>query len=102
MSTRALIKVEGSKVVLYKHWDGGPESTLPWLENFNKDFETNRPKDIEYKVAQLVRSSARDAEKYDLDNSLYTGWGLFTRDENVDVDYVYELKMDGSVVVKNG
>ena len=101
MGTRSVITVEGIEFVkLYKHWDGYPESTLPWLESFNKDFSENRGDDPEYKIAQLVRSSARDAEKFGLDDSLYTGWGLIPYNVyNNDIEYIYHLKTDGTVTV---
>lgn len=40
MATRAVIKIEGVNFAqIYKHWDGYPEATLPWLEAFNSSFE---------------------------------------------------------------
>ena len=39
MGTSASIKVEGIDFAeVYKHFDGYPENTLPFLEYFNKDF----------------------------------------------------------------
>lgn len=100
MSTSALISVEDlDGVYLYKHWDGYPEATLPWLEEFNKDFSKNRGDDPEYKFAQLVRSSERDGDKFELDRSKYTGWGVTTIKE-YGVDYYYILKADGTVEVE--
>ena len=70
MATRATIKVEGiESVKVYKHWDGMPKHTLPWLKKFNKDFTKARGDDPDYKFAQLLRSSARDAEEFGLDAS---------------------------------
>lgn len=100
MATRATIQLEGYKVVkLYKHWDGYPEATLQWLEDFNKDFVENRGDDDSYKIAQLIRSSAFDSEKYGLDDSKYTGWGVVGIDDNCGAEYQYRLMKDGSVVV---
>lgn len=100
MATRAVIQIEGFPLCkLYKHWDGYPSSTLPWLEEFNKDFVTNRGDDPEYKFAQLVRSSAFDAEKFGLDKSRHTGWGVIPIDSDYGADYEYILKKDGSVLV---
>lgn len=102
MSTNAIIKVEGLKCVLYKHWDGYPQATLQWLIDFNKDFEENRKDDPNYKFAQLIRSSARDAEKYGLDQSIHTGWGVYeSMDDITGQEFVYTLKNDGSVVYKS-
>jgi len=99
MSTPATIKVQGFKVAkLYKHWDGNPASTLQWLEKFNEDFALNRGDDPSYKFAQLIRSSANDAEKYHLDPSKHTGWGVLSLDEYRG-QYEYILQTDGTVKV---
>ena len=68
MGTRCIIKVEGLKgVCVYKHWDGYPKGTLPWLKDFNKKFTEERGfDDPEYKFAQLLRSSAFDCKKFNL------------------------------------
>jgi hypothetical protein len=100
MATRATIQLEGYKVAkLYKHWDGYPEATLQWLEDFNKDFVENRGDDTEYKFAQLIRSSAFDCEKYGLDASRHTGWGVVGFNGDCGANYQYRLMKDGSVVV---
>ena len=103
MSTNALITIEGvDNIYVYKHWDGYPDATLQWLKDFNESFKRNRGDDSSYKAAQLLRSSAFDAEKYVLDASKYTGWGVFTEYNGggVDVDYIYKLMKDGSVGAK--
>jgi hypothetical protein len=101
MATRATIQLEGFKTAkLYKHWDGSPESTLPWLESFNKDFVEKRGDDPDYKFAQLIRSSARDAEKYDLDPSKHTGWGVINIDDEAGEEFAYRLMKNGKVEVK--
>jgi len=83
MSTPAIIKLEGYKnIVLYKHCDGDPQSTMKWLQDFNKNFVKNRGDDNNYKFAQLVRSSAFDCEEYGLDNNRYTGWGKELENES--------------------
>jgi len=98
MATPAVIKVEGiNYVMLYKHFDGNPEATLQWLKDFNKDFTNNRGVDPSYKFAQLVRSSERDAKKYNLDASKYTGWGVIETSEYA--SYVYTLLNTGDVYV---
>ena len=104
MATRATIQLEGYEVVkLYKHWDGYPKATLQWLEDFNKDFVENRGDDSSYKFAQLIRSSAFDSEKYDLDSSRHTGWGVVEFGDECGADYQYCLMLDGSVLIsQNG
>ena len=100
MATRASIAVEGFKEVkVYKHWDGYPEATLPWLEKFNKDFAEKRGNDPTYKFAQLLRSSVRDAEEFDLDPSVHTGWGVVPRGDDYGEEFRYFLKADGTVEV---
>ena len=100
MSTNAIIKVEGIDfVMLYKHWDGYPGSTLPWLEEFNEDFKTNRGNDPEYKFAQLLRSSERDGDKFEMDRCKHTGWGVLPYEVNTDAPYEYILNEDGTVTV---
>ena len=98
MATTATIKVEGIKYAkIYKHFDGNPENTLPWLQEFNERFIKERGNDVSYKFAQLLRSSAIDAEKFDLDPSLYTGWGIAEYNLECCEDYEYMLRKDGTV-----
>jgi hypothetical protein len=52
-------------------------------------------------MAQLVRSSFEFTLDYDLDDSLFTGWGLEPYD-SVAVNYIYTLMDDGSVKVQRG
>jgi hypothetical protein len=101
MSTRATIEIEGIKYAkVYKHCDGYPEATLEWLQDFNKTFNTKRGDDPQYKFAQLLRSSAREADRYDLDPSDVTGWGVAPYDANMWQEYNYLLKADGTVEVE--
>lgn len=98
MATRCTIKIEGINYAkIYKHWDGYPDATLPWLESFNEDFCEERGDDPTYKFAQLLRSSERDAKNYKLDGSHYTGWGILSYDANAGEEYEYTLHGDGSV-----
>lgn len=100
MSTTATISIEGfTTAKLYKHWDGYPEATLQWLKDFNRDFVENRGNDLPYKFAQLIRSSAFDSEKYNLDPSRHTGWGVIPNATEGIGQYNYRLMADGSVKV---
>jgi hypothetical protein len=102
MATSASITLEGFGVAqLYKHWDGSPESTLQWLKDFNQDFVQERGDDPSYKFAQLIRSSAFQCEKWGLDPSQYTGWGVEAQGTKLGVSYQYRLMKDGSVMVKS-
>jgi len=100
MSTNAVIRVEDLDVELYKYWDGYPEATLEWLKSFHKDFIEKRGVDPQYEFAQLIRSSIRDADKFALDKSHYTGWGVSPKDVSY-YNFLYILKNDGSVEVIN-
>jgi hypothetical protein len=98
MATRATIYVDGIDTVkVYKHWDGYPSATLPWLEDFNKSFTQFRGVDPQYKFAQLLRSSIKDAEKHGLDEADYTGWGVVPINADMMEDYEYHLLADGTV-----
>ena len=98
MATRALIKVENFTVcAFYKHWDGYPEATVAWLKEFNEAFTKQRGDDPQYKMAQLIRSSALMQAKFELDPSATTGWGVVEHDVDMGQDYTYVLKTDGSV-----
>lgn len=100
MGTSAVIRVEGNKSAeLYKHWDGYTDATLPWLLKFNHQFTQMRGNDPEYKLAQLVRSSALMQDEFGLDPSTDTGWGLCAVDSCYG-DYQYLLKEDGGVQVR--
>lgn len=100
MATRAVIKIEGVNFAqIYKHWDGYPEATLPWLEAFNSSFEKERSNDPAYKFAQLLRDSVVSEKKFRLDESRTTGWGVTNFNGVDNHDYEYLLKSDGTVVV---
>lgn len=97
MGTSAKIIVEGMEsVAVYKHYDGYPATTFEWLEWFNKDFTEKRGDDPSYKLAQLLRSSVRSADRYGLDDSEYTGWGVMPA-EHLTCNYHYKLCKDGTV-----
>lgn len=101
MSTRCTIKIEGINYAkAYKHWDGYPDATLKWLEEFNKNFTNNRGDDPSYKFAQLLRSSVRHCSMFNLDPSQYTGWGVLEFDESCTEEFEYLLQKDGSVTYK--
>ena len=102
MATRCTIIVEGIDLVkIYKHHDGYPEATLEWLQSFNEDFTDKRGDDAEYKFAQLLRSSDRDAEIFGLDPNQHTGWGVIPRDSDAGEEFEYVLHKDGNVSFKS-
>lgn len=122
MATRATIYVDGIDTVkVYKHWDGYPEATLPWLEDFNKSFTEGRGfddpqykfaqllrssitdadkyglNDAQHKFAELLRSSMRDADKHGLDPAHLTGWGVVPITQDCGAEHEYHLLADGTV-----
>lgn len=98
MSTNALIQVQNSNVILYKHFDGGPASTLPWLMKFHADFLEERGyADEVHETAQLVRSTVLMQEEFDLDPSTATGWGLYDGKLEGDETLEYVLMSDGRI-----
>jgi hypothetical protein len=101
MSTRAQIQVEGSKVLVYKHCDGYPDGkhgVLAWLEPFVARFMKHRGFDVDYMTARIVEAGiAKDV--VDGDDNGATGWGVDTEIHG-DIAYLYTVKPDGSIVVK--
>ena len=98
MATRAVIELEGMNLVsLYKHWDGYPSATLPWLLHFAS--ENGVRSDIDYAFAQLIRSSAFDGEKFGLGQSRSTGWGVIPKGADYGTDFRYVINRDGTVDV---
>lgn len=98
MATRCTIKIEGIDYAkVYIHYDGYPNDKLPFLESFNKDFTENRGVDNDYKFAQLLRHTALKSDKFKLDNSLYTGYGIVPYDSDCGVEYEYTLLENGEV-----
>ncbi len=103
MATPCSIWVEGvTYAVLCKYWDGMPSSTLPWLEDFNAEASKSLRDNTANKFAALVRSSIEDAAKYGLDDSKFTGWGIYPPDKVAAAEYIYTLKKDGSVTWEKG
>lgn len=100
MNKKAIIRIQGIDIFLYKNFNRYPEATFRWLNDFHKDFIKNRKNSPNYELAQLLRNSVINADKYDLDRSKYTGWSIFDGDEN-DLDYTYRyiLYSNGKVGV---
>lgn len=99
MGTRSLIKVEGETIAIYKHWDGNPEHMLPWLKEFNSRFAKERGSDGSYKLAQLLRFTSKYGEKYHLDSSEFTGYGIVNASDDCGQEYTYTLLDNGKVTV---
>lgn len=100
MATSALITLEGfPKFSLYRHHDGYPSGTLPFLTFFNERFTKIRGNDLEYKAAQLVRATIIYGEQFHLCMDETCGWGICP-DANISVDFYYTLHGDGSVTYR--
>jgi len=101
MGTRAVINIEGLEFAsIYKHYDGYPEATLKFLMNFNRNFSDKRGSDPSYKFAQLLRETIRSGQKYELDMSEFTGWGVIEPGVDVGQEFEYDLLDNGNVEVK--
>ena len=101
MATRSTIKIEGVDFAkIYKHWDGYPEAMVDWLNEFNNHFNKERGDDPEYKFAQLLRFSQREGEKFGLDMSDTTGWGVIPIDSSYWAEYEYILTNKGVTINK--
>ena len=68
---------------------------LDWLNEFNDGFNKKRGENPEYKFAQCLRFAQREGDRFDLDQSKYTGWGVIGYDEGYYADYEYTLKKEG-------
>ena len=92
MATRSTIKIDGVKYAkIYKHWDGYPEANYIWLKEFNDRFNKQRGDDPSYKFAQLLRFASKYGEKFTLDQSEFTGWGVIKYDAECWEEYEYHL-----------
>ena len=99
MSTRAQIQVEGSKVLVYKHNDGYPDGkhgVLAWLTPFVMNFMRLRGFQEDYMTARILEAGIF-SDGADRDPVL--GWGLDTEIHG-DIAYLYTVKRDGSIDVK--
>lgn len=100
MATRCLINVKGYKISLYIHYDGYPKHIIPWLFDFSTRFIENRGNDPDYFLAQLLRDSVYSGEKFGLDESKFTGYGLFAHTRGLDVgqEYMYSVDLEKSTI----
>ena len=101
MGTRALIAIEGSDVVIYQHWDGNPEHTLPLLKSFVADFTAKRAFDAEYLTAYLIYrlKDIQDA------SDETAGFGVMANtcaSDNSDIEFTYVIYDTGHIEVLDG
>lgn len=101
MATTSLITIEDMEdIAIYKHYDGHPQEMLIWLKDFHVDFIDNIGWNPSYELAQVLKSSARDHEKYNsLDNDKYFGWGI-VKTKEYSTNYKYVLCKDRIKVFK--
>jgi len=103
MSTRCQIKVEGEKVMLYKHCDGYPEGVLPTLEDVVAWFKEERGFwDGSYLLARIgqrfMNASDNLLDDYHSHGSA-TGYGYDTEIHG-DIDYLYTVKKNWTITVE--
>ena len=100
MATRGTIKIKGVNYAkIYKHNDCYPEAMREWLNNFNNSFNKQRGDDPQYKFAQLLRSSQREGNIYNLDMSESSGWGVVEYESDCGEEYEYTLT-NKEVIIK--
>ena len=95
MGTRCNITFEGSKVVLFQHWDGYPDGdngVLERLQPLVTAFQDERGHEPDMLIAFVVgkfREGVTQVTGYRLDTKLSS-----------DVEYIYRVKADGSIEVR--
>ena len=107
MSTRAQIQIEGSKVLLYLHGDGMPESVLPVLLPFLVEFHAERGHDPMYLPVRFLQRWANDldralmksAKTFNYKPNLFLSIGVGTEIHG-DLDFFYRVRENGTVEVK--
>lgn len=101
MGTSAKIMVQGSKVSIYKHWDGYPCNVLPILEAFQAKWQASgRGIDPSYKMAQLVMylGDIRSKEDKESPISCMSGYGLGGLRDFMGCNHAYVILNDGVVM----
>lgn len=107
MSTRSVIRFKNDEVgtMIYKHWDGYPSATIPWLCTKIKEFTEVRKNDYSYFFAYVLKNIFNDAKEFGLDDSKFTGWGLLKHDDraarSLGVDYVYTVDLENKTIAIN-
>lgn len=109
MSTRAQIQTEGSKVLLYLHGDGMPESVLPMLLPFLAEFHVERGHDPMYLPARFLQRLANDNDdalratsarmQSSYKPNLFLSLGVGTEIHG-DLEFFYRIRENGTVEVK--
>jgi poly-D-alanine transfer protein DltD len=115
MSTRCQIKVEGEKVLFYKHSDGYPDGVLPTLEDIVAKFKAARGFfDGAYLLARIGQRFMNDSQAHHTairkawvaqgmkvstqDDFDVTGYGYDTVIHS-DIKYLYTVKKDWTITV---
>lgn len=93
MSTRAIIKVEGSNLVIEKHFDGDPETMEPLLDSIGAELQKRYKDnfDTSYILGQLIIRLGMD--NTDLEgNPRWDGIGIVeSEEEKKDAVFCYTL-----------
>jgi hypothetical protein len=105
MGTRAIIKVKGSEVEMYRHSDGYPEGehgVLAFLTPLVADFMADRGYDPSYFVARMVQAACNQYDANGYTDSKYLGFGCYSKQEKMrDIAYTYTVDLEtGKIVVK--
>lgn len=116
MSTRCHIRVKDADgklhpCMIYKHSDGYPSGTLPFLEGFTKKFWVDRRDDCQYFIAQYLIQNAIAEEMKAIQEANtdrrallsrvddFCGFGVcLTLNPHGDVEYMYTVDLnDGTI-----
>lgn len=94
MGTRCQIVVEGSKIKLYRHWDGYPEGVVPALQRIVAEFWLKRGHEPDMFLAYLTEQmraadSGGEVTGFRLSTEWYGG-----------VEYVYRVLASGALEVR--
>ena len=111
MGTRSQIAVEGTKILFYKHSDGGPSEVLPILMPLVAEFLKDRGFDAEYLPAHICHTFI-EADRQHMANdpwyqknpeavnrNKFLGYGLDCEIHG-DLAYLYTVEKGGTVKVE--
>ena len=102
MGTSCLFRVEGTDAAIYQHYDGDPQTVLPWLLPFSTAFFAARGHDPQYFLAQCLFAAKFATAPYTepTPTQHFNGWGVTAHEDSTpDVDYIYDFSGDGACVI---
>ena len=111
MSTSCYIRVKGSDLVIYKHWDGYPAETIFQLDKMYIEYKDEFLSVEKNQALLLILVYLNDITDIKLNKMLsstsiqyvsntdFTGWGLYkSQDCDSMVEYEYTMNLDTGFV----